>query len=207
MPTVTDDSEAGICNEALSLCQSKGRITSLTDPNSKAARNCLLHYAQTRDELLRGYYWNFATFWVTLAAALPVPLAGGYSAAFALPGDTLRVLEVNGLGKKQWTVEHDLRLLATSAAPLTVRLIKRVEAPGKWDKLFRGLMVHALAIKLAPTMARSRSIKSDLKSDWYALVNEAKKIDSFEKDEDGNEPQYVPGYIAVRGGWPGWPWR
>ncbi len=198
MPSVADDSEAGIANLALSLAQSSSQISSLDQPNSKAARTCKRWYPVVRDELLRSYFWNFATDWIAIAEVLPAPTGGKFLKAFEIPEDCLRVLEVANIAKADWTVGKDKRLLCNGTAPLDVRGILRIDAIGRWDALFKSMFAHQLAIRVAPELSRHRGIVKDLKPLFDELRMQARTIDSYEKEQDNNEPDYVSEYIAVR---------
>lgn len=58
--------DIGICNMALSAIAAQATVASFTE-NSTEAQTCNLHYATTRDELLRSHDWNFARQQITLA--------------------------------------------------------------------------------------------------------------------------------------------
>ena len=56
--------DVGICNMALGRLGATA-IDALTDTDAEGVQ-CALHYAQTRDELLRSHPWRFATCWSSL---------------------------------------------------------------------------------------------------------------------------------------------
>jgi len=56
--------EVNVCNRALGRLGASG-ITALADGSTEAAQ-CTLHYAETRDALLREHPWRFAVKWVVL---------------------------------------------------------------------------------------------------------------------------------------------
>lgn len=67
--------DVDICNQALSSIGTQSTIADLTE-NSTEAQHCVIHYAPTRDELLRKYRWGFARTQVNLtllAAAAGTP--------------------------------------------------------------------------------------------------------------------------------------
>lgn len=79
--------DVGICNMALSAIAAQNTIASLTEQSTEA-QQCALHYATTRDELLRSHDWNFAKQQVPLAlvrSAFGTPENPSNSAAAAQP--------------------------------------------------------------------------------------------------------------------------
>lgn len=79
--------DVGVCNQALSAIGSQATIASLTEASTEAAA-CLVHYATTRDLLLREHRWNFARKQQALAllkAALGTPENPTNGAASAQP--------------------------------------------------------------------------------------------------------------------------
>src|SRR5688572_8267905 len=110
------NSDTEICNIALGHL-GEAPITSLNE-DSKAAWACNLHYALTRDELLRGHRWNFAKDRVQLSELAEGP-AFGWARQFQLPADCLRVLEFNDQEIGDWISEEyeiEGRRLLTDAA-------------------------------------------------------------------------------------------
>jgi len=195
MPLYAEASEVGICNEALGLVELK-EITSLDQAHSKAARVCTIHYPSTRDGLQREYPWNFNKARVSLAAAGTAPVYG-YARAFALPGDCLRVREVDGCPDDAWQVEANGMLVTDLAAPLSIAYSARVTDVARFDALFRRLLVAELAVAIAPRLGRQRSIKRDIREDLVELRRQAKKADAQERVlevETGFSPWLEAGY-------------
>src|SRR5688572_17149968 len=130
----TSDTE--ICNIALGHL-GEAPITSL-DEDSKAAWACNLHYALTRDELLRAHRWNFAKDRVQLPELVEKPVFG-WKHQFLLPADCLRVLEFNDQEIGNWiTEEYEIegRRLLTDSDQARVVYIKKVTDVSLFDPLF-----------------------------------------------------------------------
>lgn len=136
-------SETRIANIALSLL-GQAPIGDFQE-NSPAARTIRLHYETTRDALLRAHRWNFARSRAELSRLASAP-AFGWSYAFQLPSDNLRILELNGneaaLADADYEIEGDQ--LLTNAEKAKIVYIKRVTDASKFDALF----TEALAVKL-----------------------------------------------------------
>lgn len=98
-------SEVGICNKALSRLGIDQMIESLDDPNTRA-RQCKLHYEETRDEVLADFPWNFAQVAVALSLVSGVSVPG-WSYAYRYPSDCLRAQVV--------TTQDGARLPVSSA--------------------------------------------------------------------------------------------
>jgi hypothetical protein len=201
MGLISDHSETGIANEALSAAQVPSILSDLDQKNSKAARVCKLHLPAVRDELLRAHGFSFSRAQEIVGEKLPAPLGGSFGKAFSWPTDGLRIVSIDGLTKRQWRPETGARILASASGPLTVHFIKRIMLFPQWDALARRLMVLTLATRIAPELTRTRAVRADLQEELQMLLREAPKIDAYEQDseqDDTDDAAWVPGFIAVR---------
>ena len=139
MPTDLD-----LANVALALL-GESPLASLSD-DRKAATVVAPRIALVRDALLRSHPWNFAITRAALAVVAEAP-AFGYSYAFALPTDYLRVMQVND-GRTHYEIERQgpIRVLLANDSSVNLRYISRVENPSAWDPLFFEAMAAALAL-------------------------------------------------------------
>jgi hypothetical protein len=183
-------SETTICNIALGKLGAR-RIIAL-DEESVEARACLLHYAETRDEVLRAHRWNFAIRRETLTQNATPP-AFDWMFAYQLPVDCLRVLQVNrferGRRIRAWEVAG--RLLLTNDETAFVRYIVRVTDCNQFDALF----VEALALKLASKIARpltgSGPLSGEMLTEYEKLTGgRARRTDAFE-----DSPERTPAWV------------
>tara|TARA_R110000787_G_scaffold212900_2_gene322477 strand:- start:29 stop:622 length:594 start_codon:yes stop_codon:yes gene_type:complete len=175
-------SEVQVCNLALTKI-GESQIISLAE-NSKAARLCSLHYAPTRDAVLRSHIWNFAIKRVELALSTTTP-AYDYSYQFAIPVDSLRILETNLSNTAEWKIENGF-LLADSDA-VKVRYLSRVTDPTVFDSLFTEALASRLAAELAVPLTDSITL-SKLMIDLYASkIAEARTMDAVEGTPDNIE--------------------
>ena len=97
-----------ICNMALGAVDARSSISNMQE-ESEEARQCALHYAVTRDELLRDYRWNFAEAEIALAVlksatgtpgnpsgAFPQP-PGQWLYEYSYPSDCLAIRQIKPL--------------------------------------------------------------------------------------------------------------
>lgn len=150
-------SETDISNFALQhLGQSQ--IASSLDTVDKESRLCALNYPQARDEVLAAAMWSCAKRSGTLSK-LPESPAYKWGAAYQLPTDFIRLVEIEG--QTAWTQteffdrQGDLLLINRGGedgpCSLNIEYISRLEDASRYD----ASLVEAIAIKLASKLARS----------------------------------------------------
>jgi hypothetical protein len=175
------NSEADICNLALSHL-GEAPIVSL-DEDSTAGRACLLHYAATRDAVLRSHRWNFAQGRVTLSQLAAAP-AFGWEHQYSLPEDCLRVLEFNDseagdVISDAFTIEG--RILLADDDTAEVVYLKRVEDVGLFDALFVQALALALAIALSEKIRGTTGKTAELTSAYERMTAPlARRVDANE---------------------------
>lgn len=160
-------SETDIVNDALARL-GVSPIMSLTDA-TKQAQFANRFYDQTRDEVLAGHPWNFATRRAVLAQISTAP-DFEWLYAYQLPSDNLRLLQLNGydIGKTMdtWAIEGNQ--LLTDADKAEVRYIARITDTTFYPALF----TEALSIKLAAKLCAPLTGRFDQPS---ALMSEYEK--------------------------------
>lgn len=158
MPATTAPHQ--VCNLALSYVGNGQTINSLTE-NTLEAKQSLLHYGPTRDELLEGFPWRFATRRAVLAELSETRT--GWDYVYALPADFLAAQRIwNGrrLSRPEDEVPFELEALGAGVNPsgkclLTdqedAELIYTAECPtvALWSPTFVQAVAWALAVKLA----------------------------------------------------------
>ncbi len=174
--------ETDICNRALGRL-GESRILDITDEGAPG-RACQLHFAATRDEVLRSHRWNFATSRVALSRLSEAP-AFGWTYQYSLPSDFIRALEVNGtedgLGDP-WTIEGGN--LLTNDETVNLLYVRREENVSKWDALFQEALSIKLAMKLGPVLRGSSSGVGDLGDEYLRVTAPlARRIDANEGRE------------------------
>jgi hypothetical protein len=174
-------SETDICNLALGHLGERP-ITSLAE-DTVAGRACNLHYAATRDELLRSHRWNFAQDRKVLSRLAQAP-AFGWSHQYALPDDCLRVLEVNGseMGdviSDEFIIEG--RNILTDADAVNLVFIRRTADVSTFDALFVEIFAVKLGIKLSEKIRGTTGKTAEL-TQLYERVSAplARRVDANE---------------------------
>lgn len=173
--------ETTICNLALGEIGGKA-ITSL-DEASQEARVCKRFYAQTRDEVLRSHFWNFATKRTELSLISAVPTFG-WGKQYQLPSDFIRARAFNnrdvwiGANRDFFQIEQDRLLTDQETAEL--RYIFRQTDANKFDPLFVEVLSVRIASKLAPAITGNTNLASALIQKSGMLISQARRIDSSE---------------------------
>jgi hypothetical protein len=151
-------SEVDICNGAL-LSFGDVRITALNEASTQA-RACNVWYPLIRDKLLASHPWNFAMTRADISAQVSPAPPFGWSCAYNLPADCLRVWEFWGY-TGTWIVE-DGQLKTDAEEEIYIRYIKKVEATGKFSPAFVMCLVSLLGANLAAKLAGNSTRKMEL---------------------------------------------
>lgn len=190
-----------ICNMALSLINA-GRIYGL-DEETEVARQCRLHYEETRKTLLSQFEWNFARR--REECILSDHKIGGYEFVYAYPETCLRILAVIPKGerfKAEQQKEYDIfntddnTKYIVSDVPLAY--IDYVYDVQDID-IFSPVFVQALRSKMASELAMPLTGNSGLFDQSYKLyqaaIQEAKSMSAKERRQD---IPYVSTYVRAR---------
>jgi hypothetical protein len=141
--------------EIYNLALTKIGASRITDPGdeAKGAQSISAVYDITRKNELANHPWTFAMTRAQLPALGAAPTFG-WLAAYQLPADFLRMVEV---GEYYVLYQQDIKLfeiegrniLCDEASPLKIRYVADIENPG----LFSAPFVEAFACKLAAVVA------------------------------------------------------
>lgn len=127
----------------------------------KESRLCNERLDPCRQAVLRSYPWQFATKRVELTTLATAP-AFGYTNAFTLPTDCLRVVTVNE-GDEQYRVEN--QVLLSDASSIRLRYVYDYVSDTFPDPLF----CEALSLYLAWDIAYALSQSSEVQERMWAL--------------------------------------
>lgn len=202
MTDLADLTPTGICNLALSAAEVPSVLVNVeTETNSKAARVCRLHFAKSRQSVLRNFAFSFSQAWQPIAEQSPAPVAGRFRHAFTLPATCLRVVRVEGVNKRDWRPAGQHVLLVCRAGPLNALLVEDKPVLTEWDALAIDLLVLDLAQRIAPELTHLQGLRDRLERQYKDIAFLAPKLDAFEADseeDDADFETYVPESIAVR---------
>ena len=132
-----------ICNGALNQLGAT-TILSLTE-DSKNARLCNSRYTQIRDALFRTHPWNCLQKRIELAADTTAP-AWGFTNAFTLPSDCLRLLRILDYDSN-YKVEG--RKILSNSSGMKILYVARVTDPNEYDELLRETLSASLGADIA----------------------------------------------------------
>lgn len=164
-----------ICNMALGIIGQN--FISALDDGTHTANQCQLFFEPARDACLRDHKWNFALARKTLAqTTAPV---SGWSYAYQLPPECLRVVELNGDPEIAWAIEA--RTLVTDEPAATILFIAKIDDANAWDALFVEALVALLASKLALAVAHDASYSVELLKLYNLRTADAKAVDGQEQ--------------------------
>lgn len=166
-------------------------IMALTD-DSKQAQFASRFYNQTRDEVLQSHRWNFAMRRESLNRLSTDPLFG-WTCAFQLPVDCLRVVQLNGYQPNErfslFAVEQGQ--LLTDEEEADIRYIARVTDGSLYHPLFVSALATMLASRLAGPLTGSRNLPQELLQEYEAITGpRARLADAFE-DRMPRKPIWV----------------
>lgn len=176
-----------ICSNALLMLGAQ-TINDFQDQlNLDRAKLCANLYPSQRDSILRAHPWNCCIKRVVLAPLAQTP-AFGYSSAFDLPDDCLRVLEV-GTGGLQIDYLVEGRTIQADTMVLELRYVFRNESESTWDSHLIDLMTAAMAAVLAYPVTQSTSERDSREAKLTQLFRQAKAADGQEDPPQtlGNE--------------------
>ena len=185
-----------IVNSALTKLGA-ARIMSLDD-NVKEAREMHALYDLRRDALLRAHNWSFSMKRTSLPALVDAP-AWGYTYAYQLPGDCLRVVQVGDLwvipgfadyigGPDNEPYKIEGRTIVTDwSAPLKIRYIYRVTDTSLHDALFNEALASDLAYQACEALTQSNSKREAASYDFGEAIRKAVRANAIELP-----PQAIP---------------
>ena len=167
-------STVDICNGALNQLGAT-TILSLTE-DSKNARLCNSRYTQVRDGLFRTHPWNCLQKRVELAADTTAP-AWGFSYAYTLPADCLRLLRILDYDSN-YKVEG--RKILSNTSSMKILYIGRITDPNEYDESLRETLSAALGADIAFAVTSNNQTASNMYNLFQDKLKDARFIDSTE---------------------------
>jgi hypothetical protein len=170
-----------ICNGALNQLGAS-TILSLTE-DSKNARLCNARYTQVRDSLFRSHPWNCLQKRVQLAADTTAP-AWGFTSAYTLPADCLRLLRI-----LDYDSNHKVegRKILTNNSSMKILYVARIEDPNEYDELLRETISAALAADIAYAVTSSNPVSLNMYNLYQTKLKDARFVDATEGQNTSQE--------------------
>ena len=167
-------STVDICNGALNQLGAT-TILSLTE-DSKNARLCNSRYTQVRDGLFRTHPWNCLQKRVELATDTTAP-AWGFSYAYTLPADCLRLLKILDYDSN-YKVEG--RKILSNTSSMKILYIGRITDPNEYDELLRETLSASLAADIAFAVTSNNTTATNMYNLFQDKLKDARFVDSTE---------------------------
>ncbi len=162
--------ETDLANYALAHL-GEARISAISGTDA-VSRRCNEFVGPTIDEVLCSTRWNCATKRATLSELASTP-EHGLGHQFQLPGDFLRLLELNGEeweGSDQYFERENGQVLVTDEDSAKIRYLARIGV-AEMDPLLK----ECVALKLAAKLAVPLKGKEEAQAQQLALYNRALK--------------------------------
>jgi hypothetical protein len=156
------------------------RIVSLNE-DSENARRINAIFDLCLEDVLRSHPWNFAIQRQQLAKLLSVP-AFGYSLEYLLPGDCLRVLEVNDGSCIRTDFKIENRKLLTDYDGVYIKFIGNVTDPTQYTSQFVYVLSSRIAAELAYAITNNKSTAEMAYQLYAQRLQTAKEADAQESD-------------------------
>ncbi len=179
-------SETSICNMSLAKLGANKTLVNVETDSSFEAKQCRLHYEQTRDSLLRSYWWRFASARVVLVATTDPTFE--WESAFTLPTDFLAMKSIfeNRFPDENFrSYALEGKILLTNEDEMSIRYVKKVTDVAQFDSLFIEVLVLQLALKLTSIAGATPKIRESLKDDLKLLMPAVRALDGQETNTDG----------------------
>ena len=164
----------GICNGALNQLGAT-TILSLSE-DSKNARLCNSRYTQVRDALFRSHPWNCLQKRIQIAADTTAP-AWGFSFAYTLPADCLRLLKILDYDSN-YKVEG--RKILSNTSSMKILYVARVTDPNEYDELLRETLSASLGADIAFGVTSNNQTASNMYNLFKEKLKDARFVDSTE---------------------------
>lgn len=199
-------SKIEICNLALARI-GQGIINNL-DEFSPQAEQCRLHYASTRDALLREFPWNFSTRNILLAAAADKEVPG-WLYIYQHPLKVLWVRKLFTVDDTEPEIPHQYEIVSTDSEKLIccdlyqayAKCTMSVENEELFDPSFVEAFSYKLALALAMPLTNSSSRTQEVFSMYQQAIVSAKLAGAVEggpKKHTNQQARSAKSYITAR---------
>lgn len=181
-------SEEDICNLVLDLLK-QSPIASIHTPVTSTEFIFARWYTTVRQAALRSHPWKFATKRSLLTPNLSTTPPFGYTYAYDIPSDFIRMITIGDdyLGDlKTERVLENGQILTPSGSnanmdpdnptTLYLRYVYDCIEVGKFDALFVSYFTTRFALRLVSKFAISAALKKELQEDYLDISSEARAV-------------------------------
>jgi len=163
-----------ICNVGLAMLGLK-RISSLTSDQREAVA-CNLHYQSSVNEILAEHEWGFAKKRATLAQSADTNLTG-YDYLYTLPSDMVRLIALDEDGELVTEYAVEGGKVAADSETLRALYVAEVSDPNRFPPQVARTISMLLAYNLAIEFQQSRSLSSDMYTQYRMNLERARQIE------------------------------
>lgn len=194
-------SETELANLALAEIGAK-RITNLDTDTSAEAVTCRQHFAHVRNTLLRSHPWSFAKKTLALSQSATAPVASAeWDAAWALPGDMVRLIRVVGpsadLPLDRFEIAGQF-LHTRGQSTITIVYVTHSSPVNEWDDLFVDALRFKLASEIAGTLTGNPQAGNDALTKYKNMaLPDAARVDAQGDASGENRTAYT---VAAQSG-------
>lgn len=189
--------EVSICNQAISWLG--GTLIISLDQDSTEAKLCKANFEHLRDLVLEAKDWTFATKRLQLAK-LGTPPVYGFSAAFAVPSDCIRVLQCSpnpslgtsstspGPSRESLRIGDELRTewqregqtIVCDEDTMYARYIFRETDPSKFSPGFVQALAARIAWDIANPLTRSNALEEKMQRKYEMAIDDGGIADGLQ---------------------------
>lgn len=172
-----------IANMALFECGADA-ISAFSDA-TEAARAVNTAWPFVRRSVLRMHPWNSPTKRVTLTADATAP-NWEYAARYALPGDFVRLLEIEGDDSEDWRVENGF-ILTDAPSSIKIRYIYDTTSLSSdlgYDSLLTDALVLFLAYRVMNRLTADKAHRDRIERQWIEHLAVARQVDAQEQTDE-----------------------
>jgi hypothetical protein len=170
-------------------------ITDIDSATDKGARLAKLHYQPCLSEALRAHFWGFAMGAASLTRIPDVTGTLGWSAAFELPSDFVKLRAVYDASGVQID-KFDIRrvsgtrcLVAGDYDSLQLDYVQFVDEPSDFDPLFSAALVTLLASRMARAITGADNMEASLRQIYETVdLPAARCADGHDTQSGENHP-------------------
>lgn len=153
-------SDVSICNSA--ILKVGGRQISSLDDNTRTSNICKAQYPILRDEVMRACPWRFALQQLVLSTPSASAPSFGYSSAYDIPSNILRVWRVN---TNPWT-EIGNQIVCDKPDGIDCLAIYQNTDPTSYDAQFAESVSWRLAMEIALAVVQSVPLKQEMEKGY-----------------------------------------
>lgn len=176
-----------ICNLALDRLGQR-EIASLDTPTTDIEETCARNYDATRRELLRRFIFNFAKKYAVLSVSVTKTPAFGYTYAYALPNDFMRLLALGDVSIDA-DISSDFYDLSegyiftdeNSSDSINIQYVFDAKVIANYDPLFVRLFVLSLANSMAYKFTLKNSVMQGIRDELQDVQLAAAAVSGQEK--------------------------